>query len=234
MAHTQKISRREIKQFIRTYAHRTDDKGWYQNIRFLPFLETRRNAFEIVLGHLRGHIRKEDLLISNIPRLEGKRVLDIGCNAGMYSLEASCRGASFVLGVDQEPFRIKQANEVADVYRRLGRPVGTVEFRLLDDINNHLDLLADKDVLIASCVLYHLGPLARLKAAISASNIRLMILQGNMARYNSLSRPGARLRKRDGGEDVSSLDGICQFAKGLGFTPTVAIEHASPLVVASR
>jgi SAM-dependent methyltransferase len=231
MPQTKSISRREIKNLIRTYReHPSPSKGWYQNIRFLPFLETRRNVFETVTAHLRGILRKEEVVINNLPRLDGFRVIDIGCNAGLYSVEASCRGASFVLGVDRDPFRIQQANDVADAFRRLGRPLSQIEFRAVDDINNHLELVADKDVLIACCVLYHLGPLARLKEAIVKSRVKTLIFQGNVSRLG----PGAGPTAAGHGEEVASLDGLRRFCASMGFTTPHTVEHAFPLIIAKR
>ncbi|MGH2816947.1 MAG: class I SAM-dependent methyltransferase [Actinomycetota bacterium] len=44
--------------------------------------------------------------------LRGKRVLDLGCNAGFWSLEAIERGADFVLGIDGRRMNVDQANFV--------------------------------------------------------------------------------------------------------------------------
>ena len=57
--------------------------------------------------------------------LSGKSVLDVGCNAGFYSIEMKRRGAARVLGVDSQRSLIRQAVFVRDVlgleieYRRL-------------------------------------------------------------------------------------------------------------------
>ena len=47
--------------------------------------------------------------------LSGKRVLDIGCNAGFYSLEMKRRGASRVLGIDTDERYLQQARFAAEV-----------------------------------------------------------------------------------------------------------------------
>src|SRR3546814_3175086 len=49
-------------------------------------------------------------------RLQGKSVLDIGCNAGFYSLEMKRRGASRVVAIDSDPRYLAQAELVAEVY----------------------------------------------------------------------------------------------------------------------
>src|SRR5438477_11725935 len=47
--------------------------------------------------------------------LTGKTVLDVGCNAGFYSIEMKRRGAARVLGLDSQRDLIKQAEFVRDV-----------------------------------------------------------------------------------------------------------------------
>jgi tRNA (mo5U34)-methyltransferase len=44
--------------------------------------------------------------------LAGRRVLDLGCNAGFWSLQAIEAGADFVLGVDGREMHVEQANLV--------------------------------------------------------------------------------------------------------------------------
>lgn len=47
--------------------------------------------------------------------LTGKTVLDIGCNAGFYSLEMKRRGAERVVGIDTDERYLKQARFAAEV-----------------------------------------------------------------------------------------------------------------------
>ncbi|MBS1815941.1 MAG: TIGR04290 family methyltransferase [Acidobacteria bacterium] len=47
--------------------------------------------------------------------LTGKTVLDIGCNAGFYSLEMKRRGAERVLGIDTDERYLRQARFAAEV-----------------------------------------------------------------------------------------------------------------------
>lgn len=44
--------------------------------------------------------------------LRGQRVLDLGCNAGFWSLHAVRAGADYVLGIDAQPTYVEQANLV--------------------------------------------------------------------------------------------------------------------------
>ena len=47
--------------------------------------------------------------------LTGKTVLDIGCNAGFYSMEMKRRGAARVLGIDSDERYLAQARLAAEV-----------------------------------------------------------------------------------------------------------------------
>jgi tRNA (mo5U34)-methyltransferase len=49
------------------------------------------------------------------PDLSGMTVLDIGCNAGFFSVAAKRLGADHVVGVDMSPGFLKQARFVSDV-----------------------------------------------------------------------------------------------------------------------
>jgi tRNA (mo5U34)-methyltransferase len=82
--------------------------------------------------------------------LSGKSVLDIGCNAGFYSIEMKRRGAARVLGIDSDVRYLAQARLASET---LGHD--DVEFARLDvydvgAIGEHFDLV------IFMGVLYHL------------------------------------------------------------------------------
>src|SRR3954447_6071511 len=47
--------------------------------------------------------------------LSGKTVLDIGCNAGFYSIEMKRRGAARVVGIDSDERYLAQARFAAEV-----------------------------------------------------------------------------------------------------------------------
>src|SRR5437763_3352198 len=48
--------------------------------------------------------------------LRGKRVLDLGCNAGFWSLAAIEAGCDFVLGIDGRAMHVEQAELVFDAH----------------------------------------------------------------------------------------------------------------------
>ncbi|HEY0043556.1 MAG TPA: TIGR04290 family methyltransferase [Allosphingosinicella sp.] len=82
--------------------------------------------------------------------LTGKTVLDIGCNAGFYSMEMKRRGAERVLGIDSDERYLSQARLAAEALGYDG-----IEFRNLSVYD--IGALGEKfDVVIFMGVLYHL------------------------------------------------------------------------------
>jgi tRNA (mo5U34)-methyltransferase len=81
--------------------------------------------------------------------LEGRSVLDIGCNAGFYSIEMKRRNAGRVLGIDSDERYLKQAAFAA------GRTGADIEFRQLSVYE--IGRLGERfDLVIFMGVLYHL------------------------------------------------------------------------------
>jgi tRNA (mo5U34)-methyltransferase len=81
--------------------------------------------------------------------LRGKTVLDVGCNAGFYSIEMKRRGAERVLGVDFDENYLRQARFAAEV-------CGVeIELRLLS-VYDVAKLKEKFDLVLFMGVLYHL------------------------------------------------------------------------------
>lgn len=81
--------------------------------------------------------------------LRGKTVLDIGCNAGFYSIEMKKRGASYVLGVDSDTRYLAQAKYAAQMMEV------EVDFKQLS-VYEVGKLRQQFDVVIFMGVFYHL------------------------------------------------------------------------------
>ncbi len=79
----------------------------------------------------------------------GKTVLDIGCNAGFYSLEMKQRGADRVVGIDSDPDYLAQARFAAEICGL------DIDFRQLDVYD--VGRLDEKfDLVLFLGVIYHL------------------------------------------------------------------------------
>ena len=81
--------------------------------------------------------------------LRGKTVLDIGCNAGFYSLEMKRRGADRVVGIDSDERYLSQARYAAEVLDV------KIDFRNMS-VYEVASLGEKFDVVIFMGVLYHL------------------------------------------------------------------------------
>lgn len=83
---------------------------WFHNMR-LGGVETAPDHF---LGDYPAF--KWQRLAGALPAdFSGRTVLDIGCNAGFYSLEMKRRGAERVLGIDSDPRYLRQAALAAEM-----------------------------------------------------------------------------------------------------------------------
>jgi tRNA (mo5U34)-methyltransferase len=82
--------------------------------------------------------------------LSGKSVLDVGCNAGFYAIEAKRRGAARVLGVDGQRQHVRQAVFVRKV---LGLDI---EYRRMNVYELNRRTVGEFDITLALGLLYHL------------------------------------------------------------------------------
>ncbi len=111
--------------------------------------------------------------------LSGKSVLDIGCNAGFYSLELKRRGAARVLGIDTEELYLKQARLVRD---ELGLDI---EYRHCSAYDV-LSLAEEFDIVLFMGLFYHLRyPLYALDRVVQT------IRPGGLLIFQTLFRPHA-------------------------------------------
>lgn len=117
---------------------------WFHNLR----LKGIQTAPEHFLGDYPAV--KFESFRSVIPEdMRGMTVLDIGCNAGFYSMEMKRRGADRVVGIDTDPHYLRQARLAAEVN---SADVEFIEMPVWDvaKLNEKFDLV------IFMGVLYHL------------------------------------------------------------------------------
>lgn len=102
--------------------------------------------------------------------LEGKSVLDIGCNAGFYSTVSKIRGASRVVGLDSQPHYVAQAQLIREI-------LGTdIDFRIADGHS----LSASEgtfDLVINTGIIYHLQNPMDFLSKIATMTRELMYLE---------------------------------------------------------
>lgn len=81
--------------------------------------------------------------------LQGASMLDVGCNAGFFSILAKLRGAGRILGIESVDFFHAQAEYIRDIWQM------DIEYRLMDA---HDIRLIDEtfDLVMFAGILYHL------------------------------------------------------------------------------
>jgi SAM-dependent methyltransferase len=111
--------------------------------------------------------------------LEGKRVLDLGCNAGFWSLKALEAGCDFVWGIDGREMHIEQA-----ALAMSSKNVDPNRYRLTTANLFDLDLAAEPPFHIVLCLglLYHVSKPVELFEAIAAVNTELLMVDTALAR----------------------------------------------------
>jgi len=103
--------------------------------------------------------------------LTGRSVLDVGCNAGFYSIEMKRRGAARVLGIDSDDRYLAQARFAAEIAG------ADVEFRRMSVYQ--VPSLGERfDIVLFMGVLYHLRhPLLALDILYEHATADLLIFQ---------------------------------------------------------
>jgi tRNA (mo5U34)-methyltransferase len=117
---------------------------WYHNLD-LRGVKTARDHF---LGDY-PQMKWERFAHSLPADLTGKTVLDVGCNAGFYSMKRKKRGARKVVGIDSDKAYLAQARFAAGVCGM------DIEFRHLS-VYNVRRLKERFDVVLFMGVIYHL------------------------------------------------------------------------------
>ena len=154
------LSREEI-------ARRIEELGpWFHNLE-LGGVTTAPNHF---LGDFPA-IKARQFWHLIAPELEGRSVLDIGCNAGFYALAAKRAGAARVLGIDADPDYLAQARFAAEVCGL------DIEYRELS-VYDVASLRERFDIVLFLGVLYHLRhPLLALDLIHEHVAARLLVYQ---------------------------------------------------------
>lgn len=132
------LGRDEIESRVRALGQ------WFHNLD-LGGVQTAPNHF---LGDYPRH--KWLRFAHAIPQdLRGKTVLDIGCNAGFYSIEMKRRGASRVVGIDSDERYLAQARFASSVLQT------DIELRKMNVYE--VEKLGEQfDIVLFMGVLYHL------------------------------------------------------------------------------
>ena len=105
--------------------------------------------------------------------LRGKRVLDLGCNAGFWSLQAINAGAEFVHGIDGRQMHVDQANLV---FEALGIDESRYRFSVGDVLADDLKPHGSFDVVLCLGLLYHIAKPMELFENIAAVSTDVLLI----------------------------------------------------------
>lgn len=140
--------------------------------------------------------------------LAGKRVLDLGCNAGFWSLLAIEAGADYVLGVDGRQMYIDQASLVFEV-----KGIQRNRYRFVAADLFDLELTDEEPFEVVLCLglLYHVSKPVSLFERIAAWNTDVLVIDTTLSRA-----PGAYFQIHGEGleKPLTAVD------HGIALTPT--------------
>jgi SAM-dependent methyltransferase len=108
----------------------------------------------------------------------GKRVLDLGCNAGFWALHAVRAGAAHVVGIDARPSHIEQAELVFRV-----NAIARDRYRFLDDNVFSGDLArwgGPFDIVLCLGLLYHVCKPMELLERVASVNTDLLLIDSTV------------------------------------------------------
>lgn len=162
---------------------------WFHNIN----LDGVWTAPDHFLGDYPGS--KFERFAPHLPKsLEGKSVLDIGCNAGFYSIEMKRRGADHVVAIDSDDRYLAQAKLASEV---LG--FTDIELRNLDVYD--VGALGETfDLVIFMGVLYHL------RHPLLALDLIREHVAGDMLLFQSMQRGSKNVLQLDEDYDFKETD----------------------------
>jgi tRNA (mo5U34)-methyltransferase len=103
--------------------------------------------------------------------LRGRRVLDLGCNSGFWSLKAIEAGAEFVLGIDGRQMHVDQANFVFEA-----KGIDPARYRFeLGNVLSH-PVSGDFDVAFCLGLLYHVSKPTELFEVMAGSGADILVI----------------------------------------------------------
>ena len=144
-------SQEEIRQWV-------ESQSWYQRIPITDDIETP--------GRFNSQLRFE---LIDFGELQGKTVLDVGCNSGMYCFEAKKRGASKVVGIDVNEERLTQARTLAEIL--------DLEVEFLEMSLHEAKRLGQFDVVLCFAVLTEMPDLVTALQALASLTGQVLILE---------------------------------------------------------
>jgi len=201
-------------------------KSWYYYIDFGYGVAGRP---ELEKDPHSGLNNWRNFLLKNLPDLNGKRVLDIGCNAGLYDLKMCEAGASEVVGID---INTKQAEFVREWFsNKYGRDYTNIRYIATNATKYSFVELGSFDLVCMFRVAYHFGEGMEYIMGQLSVITNVIALQGNTPRLDNPKYSGRSH------QHLAGTDGMQELLERYGFSNIriVAPEgHPNPLVIGSK
>ncbi|HSQ20242.1 MAG TPA: DUF1698 domain-containing protein [Blastocatellia bacterium] len=143
---------------------------WFHCIELGDGLRTKSKS---AIGEPTEHPRPtwEKVKVCLPEELSGQSVLDVGCNAGFYSIEMKRRGATRVLGMDSQRELIRQANFVRGVLEL------DIDYRRMSVYDLDPRELGQFDITLALGLIYHCKHLVLALEKLFVVTRRLLVLE---------------------------------------------------------
>ena len=144
-----------------------DGKWWYQPIKFKDNVMTHSNKWSDAVFYSKrtfGINKWNNFVIPFLPfALENKTILDIGCNAGIFLIQAIRAGAKFAYGIEPDGFNLgfyNQCTLVMDMFSEIDEIDYNNKIKIINKECNNVDWKKDFlykiDITFAYNVLYWL------------------------------------------------------------------------------
>lgn len=170
-------------------------------------------------------------VFSLMPKVDGLRVVDIGCGMGTFTLEAAARGARFALGLDLAPTGIAAAARIAREDRVRGCAFLLADAAVLPVQN------ASADVAIAADFTEHLDDdtltrvLAEAARVVKPNGTLVIYTPAASHIFERLRDRGVLLEQEPSHIGIRSAAALAQFAVAAGFAVERVIYLPSHLPV---
>ncbi|ABQ25871.1 DUF1698 domain-containing protein [Geotalea uraniireducens] len=181
-------------------------KEWYQPVDFGDGIVAHvttppRWEASPELDSVRGIAKWDYIVKKHMPSLVGKRVLDLGCNNGVFSIQLARSGAKEVIGIDRNqlikqksgsilPIQdvIAQANFVKQAIEHKEKKKYPITYIVHDVGTLNMLNLGRFDMILALCVVYHeMNDTPKLIQALSSMTDHL-VLQTTLLHSGELAK----------------------------------------------